>query len=61
LDPHHACEIVWLRLIISPNFFIATIVHQTLGNHTTPNFKEQEMVESNDHEFEHAEKYVDPM
>jgi hypothetical protein len=30
-------------------------VHQTLGNHTTPNFKEQEMVESNAHEFEHVE------
>ncbi len=37
-------------------FFIATIVHQTLGKHTTPNFKEQEMVESDGHEFEPTEK-----
>ncbi len=51
----HACEIVWLHLLISLNFFIATIVHQTLGKHTTPNFKEQEMVEGYGHEFELAE------
>jgi hypothetical protein len=55
VDPH-AYEIVWLHLKICLKFFIATIVQQTLGKHTTPNFKEQEMVESDGHEFEPTEK-----
>jgi hypothetical protein len=44
----------WIPMLVK--FFIATIVHQTLGKHTTPNFKEQEMVESDGHEFEPTEK-----